>query len=642
MNPTSSATENGGFSGLTVAAFESRMGQEMEALIERNGGVAVVAPSMREVPLSENKKALHFFESLQQGQIDVVIFMTGVGTRALFEVLNAHFAPSRIQAAFKHLVIVARGPKSVKALSERNMRPSVTVPEPNTWREVLESLESFKPLKGLRVAVQEYGVTNDELTQGLLARGAQEVTNVPVYRWALPENTIPLQNLIDKVIAGEVQVALFTSGQQIRNVFEVAQKMGKAGELKEALRRVVIGSVGSVCSEALVEMGLKPDLEPEHPKMGFLVKETAERCFELCQKKAAQMLEVKKSEVRTLTAAPQESLFLAACRKEPVPRTPLWIMRQAGRYLPEYRRVRSKVSFLELCKTPDLAAEVTVTAQQALDVDAAILFADILLIAEPLGFQLSFSEGGGPVIHDPFRQASDLERMREVVASHDLSYVMNAIRFIRSGLKPNIPLIGFAGAPFTLASYLIEGGGSKDYQKTRAVMSAIKVWDGLMKRLTAATMDYLNAQASNGAQALQIFDSWVGILGPEEFQRLVLPYLKQLISGLTPGIPVIYFGTQTAPFYPWLKEMKASVIGVDWRMDLDKSWKALGNVAIQGNLNPDVLLTDPATVQRETEKVLRLAGGRPGHIFNLGHGIKPQTPMENVQTMIQVVKSWRP
>jgi uroporphyrinogen decarboxylase len=286
-----------------------------------------------------------------------------------------------------------------------------------------------------------------------------------------------------------------------------------------------------------------------------------------------------------------------------------------------------------------------VAAQQILGVDAAILFADILLIAEPLGFQLSFVENGGPVIHNPFRSGEDLKRMENVEVAYDLSYVMQAVRLIRSSLKPHIPLIGFAGAPFTLASYLIEGGGSKDYYQTRIVLSEIKIWDELMKKLVAATVSYLNAQVAAGAQAVQLFDSWVGILSPEEFQRLVLPYLKLLIlhfSRLQPGIPVIYFGTQTSPFYPWLKDTGATVIGVDWRVDLDKAWKQLGDVAIQGNLNPDVLLTDPDTVCRETEKILRLAGGKPGHIFNLGHGILPQTPMENVQAMIETVKNWKP
>jgi uroporphyrinogen decarboxylase len=641
MPPTPTGTEMQGFNGLTVAAFESRMAKEMEDLISRQGGMPKVAPSMREIPLSENKQAFHFFENLQQGNIDLVIFMTGVGTRALFQALEAHYASSRIQKAFKHASLVARGPKSVKALTEKNMRTSVVVPEPNTWREVLEALDGQRPVKGLKVAVQEYGTSNPEFLRALEERGAKEVTSVPVYRWALPEDTRPLVELIESILEGGVPIALFTSAQQIRNIFEVARGLQKGEELREALGRMVIGSIGSVCSEALAEFGLKPDLEPEHPKMGFLVKEVAEKSFELCQKKAGEAVRVKPREAKTLANAPQESLFLKACRKEPVARTPLWIMRQAGRYLPSYRQIRSKVSFLELCKTPELAAEVTVTAQETLGVDAAILFADILLISEPLGFQLSFAESGGPVIHNPFRSGGDLKRLEKVEADYDLGYVMKAIHLIRSSLKPHIPLIGFAGAPFTLASYLIEGGGSKDYHQTRAILADIKVWDALMKHLVTATVSYLNAQIDAGAQVLQLFDSWVGILAPEEFQRLVLPYLKLLVGGLKPNVPLIYFGTQTAPFYGWLKQTGVTVVGVDWRMDLDKAWKQLGDVAIQGNLNPEILLTDPGTVCGETERILGLAKGRPGHIFNLGHGILPQTPMENVQAMIETVKNWK-
>ena len=336
-----------------------------------------------------------------------------------------------------------------------------------------------------------------------------------------------------------------------------------------------------------------------------------------------------------------QSLFLKACRKEPVERTPLWIMRQAGRYLPEYRAVRSKVSFLELCKTPDLATKVAVNAQEVLGVDAAILFADILLISEPLGFQLEFAADHGPIIHNPIRQAADVQRMKEVDLQ-SLSFVFQAVRQIRSALKPGIPLIGFAGAPFTLASYLIEGGSSPDHSKTRALLNQEpKLWDTLMQKLVKATVDYLTAQVEAGAQVLQLFDSWVGRLSPKEFERSVLPYLKQLVPALPSGVPVIYFGTQTAPFFPKLKETGASVIGVDWKTPLDEAWKQLGEVAIQGNLNPETLLTNPETVRKETEKVLRLAAGKPGHIFNLGHGILPDTPMENVRAMIETVKTFK-
>ncbi len=642
MNPTPNETETHGFEGLTVAAFESRMAKEMEELIIRQGGLPRVAPSMREIPLSENKPAFQFFESLQQGNVDVIVFMTGVGTRILFDALESNYAPSRIQKAFKHATLVARGPKSVKALSERKMRPSVVVAEPNTWREILDALDHQHPVKGLNVAVQEYGVSNNEFTDALRARGAKAVVSVPVYKWALPEDARPLLHLVESIAADEAAVALFTSATQIQHVLQVAKGIGLEEKIKEALSRMVVASVGSVCSEALREAGLAVDLEPEHPKMGFLVKEAAEKCREIRQKKIAASVRIRPGQAKTVPTTIQNSLFLKACRREPTSRTPVWIMRQAGRYLPEYRSVRAKVSFMELCKTPELAAEVTVTAQQILDVDAAILFADILLIAEPLGFQLTFAENEGPRIHNPFRAPEDLKRLEPVDGEFDLGYVMQAVRLVRSGLKPDIPLIGFAGAPFTLASYLVEGGGSKDYYHTRTVMADIKVWDDLMKRLVEATVSYLNAQINAGAQAVQLFDSWVGILTPEEFQRLALPYLRTLIHGLKPGVPVIYFGTQTAPFYPYLKPTGATVIGVDWRVDLDKAWKQLGDVAIQGNLNPEILLTEPIRVRMETEKVLRQVNGRPGHIFNLGHGILPQTPLENVRAMIDTVKNWKP
>jgi uroporphyrinogen decarboxylase len=635
-------TDKQGFAGLTVAAFESRMGKEMAELITRHGGLPQVAPSMREIPLSENKEAFTFFEALQKEHFDLVVLMTGVGTKSLFQTLESKFPMSHIVNAFKRTTLAARGPKPVKALTELGLKANIVVPEPNTWREILATLDEKKPVQGLRIAVQEYGVSNPEFLQALKDRGAKEVVSVPVYRWALPEDVKPLTRLIQSILTENVQVALFTSANQINNVFEIAKGLGKEKQLVEAFSKMVIGSIGPLATEALKARGLAADVEPEHPKMGFLVKETAEQSAELFEKKSSGAPRISLSTPSKKTATIVDSLFLKACRKESLTRPPLWIMRQAGRYLPEYRQIRAKVSFLELCKTPELAAEVTVAAQEILGVDAAILFADILLISEPLGFNLEFVEAGGPVIHNPFRSAADLKRLQEVDGAWDLSYVMNAVRQIRSHLKPDIPLIGFAGAPFTLASYLIEGGGSKDYFHTRAILSDIGVWDELMKKLVAATVSYLNAQVTAGAQALQLFDSWVGILTPDEYQRLVLPYLKQLIASLTPGVPVIYFGTQTEPFFPWIKDSGANVVGVDWRVDLDKAWKQLGNVAIQGNLNPEVLLTDPPTVRREAEKILRQANGRPGHIFNLGHGILPQTPMENVKTLIETVKTWKP
>ncbi len=635
-------TQKQGFDGIAVASFESRMGQEMSSLISRNGGQPRVAPSMREIPLSENQDVFYFFEKLREDYFDLVILMTGVGTRTLFQTLEEKYPHSHVEKALHRTALVARGPKSEKALKDNNLKSKFKIPEPNTWKEIIETLEKYDSLKDKKIAVQEYGVSNVEFLEALKNGGAKEVISVPVYRWALPEDVKPLTLLIQSILQGEIQAALFTSANQITNVLEVARGLGEEEALKKALNQLVVGSIGPMASEALQKNGIHVDVEPENTKMGFLVKETAEQCREILDRKNPGGIKLIPAKVFEKVATLEDSLFLKACRMEKTSRTPLWIMRQAGRYLPEYRAIRSTVSFLTLCKRPDLAAEVTIQAQEVLGVDAAILFADILLISEPMGFQLDFAESGGPVIGNPFRSSEDLKRLEEVDGHFDLSYVMQAVRLIRTNLKPHIPLIGFAGAPFTLASYLIEGGGSKDYFHTRSLMAGdFGVWDEFMKRIVAATTSYLNAQVAAGAQALQLFDSWAGILAPEEYQRFALPYVKLLISGLKPGVPVIYFGTETAPFFPWLGQIGANVIGVDWRIDLDKAWKQLGNVAVQGNLDPQVLLTNPDNVRAKTLEILKKAGGKPGHIFNLGHGILPSTPMENVRAMIETVKSWK-
>ncbi len=640
MSPTSEPIIEKGLNGLTVASFESRMGREMESLIIRAGGTARVAASMREIPISENQQAFDFFEKLKHGHFNEVILLTGVGTRALLQILEEKYPPSHIHNAFKAITLVARGPKSAKALNDANLKPTLTVPEPNTWHEVVSTLEEHKSIKNLKIAVQEYGVTNPEFLQTLRDKGAAEVVSVPVYRWALPEDIKPLAHVIESIINDEVHVVLFTSAQQINNVLEVAQGLGLKEKLMLAWNRVVVGSIGPIASEALKSKGIPVDFEPEHSKMGFLVKEAVDKARPIYERKNKIHIESVHSS-KPQTDSLFDSLFLKACRQEPVERTPLWIMRQAGRYLPEYRAIRSTVSFLTLCKRPDLAAEVTVSAQEVLGVDAAILFADILLIAEPVGFHLEFAEHGGPVISNPFREAKDLARIK-VADPKELGYVMDAVKIIRHRLKSNIPLIGFAGAPFTLASYLIEGSGSKDYFHTRAIMEGdFAVWDELMQILVDSTRSYLNAQVIAGAQALQLFDSWVGILSPAEYKKFVLPYVKKLIAGLNPNVPIIYFGTETAPFYPFLKETGANVIGVDWHTNITDAWHQLGNVAVQGNLDPKILLTTPDQVRAETLKILKAVNGRPGHIFNLGHGILPPTPMENVRAMIETVQSWK-
>lgn len=344
-------------------------------------------------------------------------------------------------------------------------------------------------------------------------------------------------------------------------------------------------------------------------------------------------------------AAPREpwhdSPFLKACRREPTAVTPVWLMRQAGRYMPEYREVRAKVSFLDLCKDPALATEVTVTAAERLGVDAAILFADILLILQPLGFDLEFAKGEGPVIHNPVREAADVDRVRPLADPSPLGYVFEAVRSIRAALRPETPLIGFAGAPFTLACYAIEGGGSRHYETAKAFMYRdAGAWNALLERLVDATALYLNAQAAAGAQALQLFDSWVGNLSPTDYQRFVQPHMRRLIGQLAPGVPLIHFGTDTGSLLELQRDGGGDVIGLDWRVPLNAAWGRLGpDIAVQGNLDPVVLFAPREEIARQARRVLDEAGGRPGHIFNLGHGILPHTPVDHVLALVDLVHS---
>ena len=319
-------------------------------------------------------------------------------------------------------------------------------------------------------------------------------------------------------------------------------------------------------------------------------------------------------------------------------------MRQAGRYLPEYRQLRRTTPFLELCKNPDLAAEVMLGTVERLGVDAAILFSDLLLILEPMGISLEFSSGDGPQLGNPIRGAADVDRLLELESIEPLSFVIETVRKTRAGLSESLPLIGFAGAPFTLAAYLIEGGASRDYRLVKTLMyNDTGAWDALMGRLARAATLLLNAQIDAGVQLVQVFDSWAGCLGVEDYRRYVLPHVRSVIEALRPGVPVIHFATGNPALLPLLgeafgKHRQDAVVGVDWRIRLDDAWRAIGHdKAIQGNLDPAVLLTNPLEIRRRVKEILRQAAGQPGHIFNLGHGVLPETPVENVVALVKTV-----
>jgi uroporphyrinogen decarboxylase len=330
--------------------------------------------------------------------------------------------------------------------------------------------------------------------------------------------------------------------------------------------------------------------------------------------------------------------FLRACRREAVDKTPVWFMRQAGRYMPEYRALREKHSLLTLCRTPELAVEVTLQPVRALGVDAAILFSDLLLPLEPMGIPFDFQAGEGPVIERPLRSRADIEALRRFDPRAELGMVLEAIRLLRRELE--IPLIGFAGAPFTLASYAIEGGHSASFALTKGLMYGDPdSWHRLAALFVDVVADYLNAQAEVGAQALQVFDSWVGVLEETDYREFVFPHMRTLFARLQgSGAPVIHFGTDTGHLLIAQREAGGDVIGIDWRTRLDMGWRRVGDkVAVQGNLDPALLLGPRDRLLARVDDVLHRAGGRRGHVFNLGHGILPGTPVENVKAVVEHV-----
>jgi len=325
--------------------------------------------------------------------------------------------------------------------------------------------------------------------------------------------------------------------------------------------------------------------------------------------------------------------FLRACRREPVDTTPVWFMRQAGRYMPEYRALRARHSLLELCRTPELAAEVTLQPVRRIAVDAAIIFSDLLLPLEPMGLPFDFVKGDGPVVSAPLRTEADIDRLRPVEPREAFAPVLEAIRMVRPELE--VPLIGFVGAPFTLASYAIEGGHSSNYAHAKELMyRRPDAWHRLCGKLATMAADYLEAQVEAGVQAVQVFDSWVGALAPADYQEFVQPHVRAIFEALAHlDVPKIHFGTGTAMLLELQRDAGGDVIGVDWRVPLDQAWPRIGDRAVQGNLDPALLLAPLDRLLARADDVLRRAGGRAGHVFNLGHGILPSTSLEHVQAL---------
>ena len=632
-------TSDANFNGLNIAALESRRADDMRRLIERHGGVAHVSPSMREVPISPNRDAIDFAYKVMTGEITIVVLMTGVGFKYLLKALDRQVDMQRFLDSMSDIVTIARGPKPAAAMREVGLTPTIKIPEPNTWREILQTLDRKLPIANQVVGLQEYGITNASLVAGLEARGAT-VHPVRVYGWEFPQDVGPLEENVKALAAGQRDMLLLTSGHQIVNMLRIAERLEIIDQLRSGLRGTVIASIGPTTSQMLHECDLHVDMEPSHPKMGHLVVEAAKRGSEIAKGKI---------QVTSMSNEPHEfkfnhpsdnSLFMKACRGEPTDRTPIWMMRQAGRYMAEYREVRAKQSFLELCANPKLCSEIMCTAVNRLGVDAAIIFSDLLPILVPMGFDLEFVKGDGPVIHNPIRDAGDIKRVKGLLDPGELGFVYETVKQTRADLPQDIPLIGFAGAPFTLASYAIEGGGSRQYMHTKKLMhSDGGAWNALMETLSEAITVYLNHQIAAGAQCVQLFDSWAGCLSPVDYGHYVQPWVEKIISAITPGVPVINFATGNPELLPLLRGDRRTVVGVDWRIPIDVAWERIGkDRSVQGNLDPAVLLGEPETICERAQELLDTVGGRPGHIFNLGHGVLKETPVEHAIALVEYVK----
>ncbi|MFT5207029.1 MAG: uroporphyrinogen decarboxylase [Candidatus Omnitrophota bacterium] len=627
-----------------LVTFESRKSEAMRQLIEKQGGVCVEAPSMQEVPLEKNDQIEHFIEELFAKRIDAIVFMTGVGARALIELIAKEKGLEETIQAISIPVIVSRGPKPHKVLKEYGIPITVNVPEPNTWREVIQELDDCDDIgsvQGKKIAVQEYGITNQALTEGLEKRGAK-IVRVPIYKWSLPDDLGSLQAGIQAIVDEEVDAVLFTSGQQIQHVIQVAKSMGVHADLNKALNKTVIASIGPVCTETLQQLGYGADLEPAHSTIGAFVLDIANKLEAAKSMKQNPTISIDSNDPtppKQDSDALHNSLLMKALRCEPTEVTPIWLMRQAGRYMHEYQAIRRNVSFLDFCKNKEMVAEMTVLAQEKLGADAAIIFSDILVIVECFGMGLEYDRKEGSSIQVSLDEGKHIDQLETLNVREHLGFVYDSIKLTRQSLKPNIPLLGFCGAPFTLASYMVEGGISKNFARTKKFMYEDSGrWKVLLDKVSDGLIEHLNGQIDAGVQAVQVFDSWVGCLGPLDYAQYAMPYSQKVIEGVKGRVPVIHFGTANTALLKQMSQAGGDVMGIDFRVNIDDAWEMVGtHKAIQGNMDPLILYANKETIRARAKSILDQVGNRPGHIFNLGHGILPETPFEHAKYLIDIV-----
>ncbi len=490
---------------------------------------------------------------------------------------------------------------------------------------------------GLQVATLD-----ESLEDAIDARGGKPLV-------ARADDTDRVDAFLDGLAREDIAVLLLTEPEHIRALFGRAAATGRVEALMDSVRQMAVGSASPACSDIWRNHHLSVDYEPDGTGGEALVSGMSRLAGYLVNKKRTavdggvdtsywQRIDMRWHFESDPYGTQGESVFLKACRRERTGHTPVWLLRQAGRYQRAYRELKSDLDFLDMCKTPELTAEITLMAVERIGVDAAIIFADILPLLQPMGFRLEYVKGQGPVIHNPIRSGRAVDQLEEA-GPESQHYVYEAIRMALPALPPHIPLIGFSGAPFTLAAYAIEGQSTRDFRHLKTFMySDPGAWHAFMAKLARAVTAYLNEQIEAGVQAIQLFDSWVGCLSPDDYRTYVLPHTGYIFSHLHPGVPTIHFGVGTGSLLDLMREAGGDVIGLDWRVDLAEAWQSMEyDVAVQGNLDPLILFASPDVIRKQAAAILHKAAGRPGHVFNLGHGILPGTPEDHVIALVDTV-----
>lgn len=632
------------FRGIRFGAIAAHDDAELRQLIESRGGKIVFCDAYRAQDELRRKQTEHqtisaLANRALTGQIDFLVFVTAAGVNYLIDAVAKTVDRQRFIDTLNDITTVAGSRLAAAAFRHHGIEPTIVIERPTSWREILIAMDRKLRVSNFNVALEESDSIHG-LSSGLEARGGR-VERMPVYGQVLPSQTGPSLDFFEQVEADDFEVILLTSPASVARYLFLARHFGRGRVVAHLLDRHLVIAVGSESTELLKDRQIPIDFQTTSNDLTSAISELAIQMDDLQQHKQniRSSLSGPATSSRDTSAPWYDSPFMKACRGEPTDVTPIWMMRQAGRYMAEYRAVRDQVSFLELCANPQLCSEVMCTAVNRLGVDAAIIFSDLLPILVPMGMDLEFVAGDGPVIHNPLRETRDIARVKPLESNEALQFVMDTVTLTRRDLPEDIPLIGFAGAPFTLASYMIEGGSSRNYAHTKKLMYTDHgAWDQLMQHLSSSISIYLRGQISAGAQVVQLFDSWAGCLGFEDYRNFVHPYVQQIIASLPADVPVINFATGNPALLPLLADTRAGVIGIDWRVRLDDAWQTVGyDRAVQGNLDPTVLLTDPAEIKRQAKFILDQAAGRAGHIFNLGHGILPMTPVDNAIALVDAV-----